>query len=298
MFDRDQIRLGITPTCWTNDDFPGLGEEIPFEQCVEEIAQAGFEGCSVGHTFPQDPVELQAALARHNLRVSESWGSTYFTVPDDRDRTRSGFREQMAFIAAAGGDRVVVAELGHSVHQQDVALKANKPAFDDAQWDSLFAGLNELGALAAAENLTLCYHPHMGTGVQTRAEVDRLLAGTDPTLVHLLLDTGHFTWAGGNPLALIHGHGDRIAHVHLKDLRGSVVARWQREDWSFQDAIFKGVFTVPGDGMIDFAPILRALADAGFHGWLVVAAEQDPSKADPLTYATMAREHLRTVAGL
>jgi inosose dehydratase len=297
-FDRDAVRIGITPTCWTNDDFPDLGEDISFEQCVSEMALAGFDGCSVGHKFPKDPHALRAALALRDLRVSEPWASTFFTVPGLREHTIRGFREQMAFIKAVGGDRVVVAELGHAVHQQDVALGANQPVLDEVSWKSMVEGLNELGAMAVAEGLILCYHPHMGTGVQTRSDVDRLLTGTDPELVHLLVDTGHFTWAGGDPVALIREQGHRVAHAHLKDLRRPVLERWQREDFSFRDAILAGIFTVPGDGMIEFEPILRALADSGFRGWLVVEAEQDPARAHPLTYAKKAREHLRTVAGI
>ncbi len=297
-FDRSAVWLGITPTCWTNDDFPGIGQDISFEQCVSEMALAGYEGCSVGSKFPRDPKAVRDALSLRRLRISEPWASTYFTVAGMRDRTLARFREQMAFIKAVGGDRVVVAELGHAVHQVEVALGANRPVFDDAAWEAMLAGLNELGAMAAAEGLLLCYHPHMGTGVQTRAEVDRLLAGTDPDLVHLLLDTGHLTWAGGDPLDLVHTHAGRIAHVHLKDLRREVLEDWGRQDFSFHEAILGGIFTVPGDGMIDFEPILGALAESGFRGWLVVEAEQDPTKAHPLTYAMRAREHLRSVAGL
>jgi inosose dehydratase len=298
VFDRDAVWLGITPTVWTNDDFPGIGEDIPFEQCVSEMALAGFEGCSVGHKFPKDPAAINDALSLRGLRVSEPWASTYFTVGGMRDRTVQRFGEQMEFIKAVGGDRIVVAELGHAVHQLDVALAANKPVFDDAAWDSMLTGLNALGALAAGEGLKLIYHPHMGTGVQTRSEVDRLLAGTDPGRVHVLLDTAHLTWAGGDPLGLIRDHAKRIAHVHLKDLRSEVLAQWRRQDFSFHEAILAGIFTVPGDGMIDFEPILNALSDVEFRGWLVVEAEQDPAKAHPLTYAKKAREHLRLVAGL
>ncbi|GGK40213.1 myo-inosose-2 dehydratase [Pilimelia terevasa] len=298
LFPEGAVTLGITPTVWTNDDFPGIGEDIPFEQCVSEMALAGFAGCSVGHKFPKDPATLKAALDLRGLRVSEPWASTYFTADGMHERTVAGFRDQMAFIKAVGGDRVVVAELGHAVHQQPLALLANRPVFGDEQWQRMVNGLHELGKLAADAGMTLCYHHHMGTGVQTRAEVDRLLADTDPNLVHLLLDTGHLTWAGDDPLALAADHGDRIAHVHLKDLRQEVLRRWQGADTSFRDAVLEGIFTVPGDGMIDFGPILRALAGSGYRGWLVVEAEQDPARAHPLTYAMRARRYLRDVAGV
>jgi inosose dehydratase len=297
MFDGDRVSFGITPTGWTNDDFPQIGDDIAFEQCVSEMALAGFEGCSVGHKFPTDPKEVRRALELRGLRVSEPWSSTYFTAPGMRERTLRNFREQMDFMRAVGGTEIVVAELARAVHQQPVALRANKPVFDDAEWELLLAGLDQIGEMAAAEGMRVCYHHHMGTGVQTRREVDRLLAGTDPAHVHLLLDTGHLAWSGDDPLALARDHADRIGHVHLKDLRPGVLDRARREDPSFHDAVLEGIFTVPGDGMIDFGPILRALDDAGYRGWLVVEAEQDPAKAEPLVYAKQAREYLHAMTG-
>jgi inosose dehydratase len=298
MFEPGAVWFGVTPTLWTNDDDPALGDEIPFEQCVSEMALAGFSGCSVGHKFPRDVAVLAPALELRGLRVSEPWASTYFTVQEMREATIEAFREQVAFIQALGGTDVVVAELGHSAHQLPVALLPNKPVFDDRQWADLVVGLEELGRIAADEGMRLCYHHHMGTGVQTRAEVDRLLASTDPGLVHLLLDTAHLTWAGDDPLALARAHRNRIKHVHLKDLRRDVAEDNKRLGLSFLDSVRAGVFTVPGDGSIDFEPVLRTLAESGYRGWLVVEAEQDPAKAHPLTYAKKARDYLREVTGL
>jgi inosose dehydratase len=298
MFDREKVWLGITPTCWTNDDFPLLGNEIGFEQVVSEMALAGYEGCSVGHNYPRDIDELNAALELRGLRVSEPWSSAFFTVNDMEEKSVEDFRRSMAFIKSLGGTDIGLAELGHSVHQRPVALKANKPVFDDDQWGRMVEGLNRLGELAAGEGMRLCYHHHMGTGVQTREEVDRLMADTDRAFVHLLLDTGHLYWSGDDPLALARDHGDRIKHVHLKDIRHSVMEECDSAGSSFEEGVLAGVFTVPGDGDIDFGAIFQALADAGFEGWLIVEAEQDPAKAHPLTYAKKAREYLREVAGL
>lgn len=298
MFERDQILVGITSTCWTNEDLPALGDDIPFEQCVSEVALAGFDGVSIGHKFPADPDELNAALRLRGLRVSEPWVSTYFTVHGMREATLAAFVRQLEFLQAVGGTDMVVAELGHAVHQQPVCLLPNQPVFDDGQWKAMTSGLNELGRLATERGMRLCYHHHMGTGVQTRADIDRLMADTDPGAVHLLLDTGHLTWAGDDPLAVIKDHADRIAHVHLKDIRPQVMRECTAGGHSFLQAVQAGVFTVPGDGGIDFPTILGALADAGYRGWLVVEAEQDPARAHPLTYALKARAYLREVAGL
>jgi inosose dehydratase len=297
VFDRDKVFLGITPTGWTNDDMPGIGDNIPFEQCVSEMALADFEGCSVGHKFPRDPKVLKAALELRGLRVSEPWASTHFTAAEMEDRTVEGFRQQMAFIKEMGGTDVVVAELGHAVHQQPVFVLANKPVFSDEQWDRMVEGLNRLGRMAAEEEMRLCYHHHMGTGVQTRAEVDRLMSDTDPEVVHLLLDTGHLYWAGDDPLDMARAYADRITHVHLKDIRKDVLDRCTERKLSFLESMLEGAFTVPGDGVIDFEPIFRTLADAGYEGWLVVEAEQDPAKANPLEYAMKARSYLRKVIG-
>ena len=298
MFNRDKVFLGITPTGWTNDDLPLLGDRIPFEQVVSEMALAGFEGCSVGHNFPRDPDVLRPALELRGLRVSEPWASTYFTVNEMEEQTERNFREQLAFIKAMGGTDLVVAELGHAVHQQPVSLFPNKPVFSDAQWDALVNGLHKLGRIAADEGMRLCYHHHLGTGVMYREEVDRLMGSTDPELVHLLLDTGHLFATGGDPLDMTQAYADRIKHVHLKDIRVDILEESKRQGRSFLESMQAGFFTVPGDGAIDFKPILQTLADAGYEGCLMVEAEQDPAKANPLLYAKKARAYLRDIAGL
>jgi inosose dehydratase len=293
----ERVRLGVTPTLWWNDDFPLIDIGIPFGQCVSEMALAGFQGCSIGHKYPKDPAELKAALDLRGLRVSEPWTSTYFTINGMEQQTVDSFYETLSFIKAAGGTELVVAELGGSSHVLPVALFANRPVFDDRQWDQLASGLNQLGKIAADSGMRLSYHHHMGTGVMTRAEVDRLMASTDPGLVHLLLDTGHLAFAGDDPIAAAQAYADRIGHVHLKDIRPEVVSRVRNENLSFQQGVEDGVFTVPGDGALDFVPVLEALGQASYQGWLVVEAEQDPAKANPLEYALKARAYLREVLG-
>lgn len=298
MFNREKVFLGITPTGWTNDDLPLLGDRTSFEQVVSEMALAGYQGCSVGHNFPKNPAVLKAALDLRGLQVSEPWASTYYTVNDMERQTEDNFMRQLAFIKAMGGTDMVVAELGHAVHQQPIALWANKPTFTDAQWDALTTGLNHLGQVAVDHGMRLCYHHHLGTGVMFRQEVDRLMASTDETLMYLLLDTGHLHAAGDDPLEMTRAYADRIKHVHLKDIRQDILEESKTCGRSFLEAMEAGFFTVPGDGVIDFRPILQVLADHDYEGWLVVEAEQDPSKALPLEYAMRARTHLREIARL
>ena len=293
----DRVKLGVCCTLWWNDDFPTIDAGIPFGQAVSEMALAGFQGCSIGHKYPADPAVLKAALDLRGLRVSEPWTSTYFTIEKMRQKTIDAFEETLARIKALGGTELVVAEFGASSHLLPIDVFANRPVFTDAQWDALTSGLETLGKIANSAGMKLSYHHHMGTGVMTRADVDRLMAATDPALVFLLLDTGHSAFAGVDPLELARAYADRIGHVHMKSVRPEVVSRVREEGLSFQDAVELGVFTVPGDGAVDFRPILEVLADAGYQGWLVVEAEQDPNKANPLEYAKKARAYLADVLG-
>jgi inosose dehydratase len=298
LFDPQKVPIGITPTLWWNDDFISIDIGIPFEQCISEMAFAGYQGCSIGHKYPTDPAILKAALQLRNLRVSEPWVSTYFTI-GMKKQTLELFERQMNFLEQMGSTDMVVAEFGRAVNPLPLPVFADRPIFDNQQWDALSEGLNKLGAMANDKGMRLCYHPHMGTGVMIKQDVDRLMEATDPNLVHLLLDTGHLAFAGVDPRAVAEEHGRRIKHIHLKNVRSEVVTRARDENYTFQDAVEAGVFTVPGDpeGAIDFVPIFDALVAADFEGWLVIEAEQDPAKANPLKYAKMAREFLRQHLG-
>lgn len=299
-FDPSKVWVGITPTSWWNDDFLEMDIGITFGQCVSEMALAGYAGCSVGHKYPTDPAVLLKELSQRKLRVSEPWTSTYFTIEDMHDQTLDSFRKSMAFIQSMGGKDVVVAELGGSSHPLPIALFANRRVLSDDKWILLADGLNQLGQIASQEGMNLCYHHHMGTGVMTREDVDRLARMTDEKLVHFLFDTGHLFFAGDDPLAMAKAYAPRIKHVHLKNIRKPIMDRVIPEGMSFKSAIEAGIFTVPGDpdGCIDFAPILQVLADSGFEGWLIVEAEQNPANANPLHYATMGRSYLKNAIGI
>lgn len=300
LFSPGQVKFGVTPTLWANDDFPDIDIGIPFGQIVSEMALAGFQGCSRGGKYPQDPEILKEALALRGLVISEPWVSTYFTVQAMYEQTLASFKKEIDFLRAMGTGDLVLAELGHSSHQQPIALVPNSPQFSDDQWKRLGDGLNTLGETAKSHGIKMCYHHHMGTGVMTMDQIARLAELTDPGLVSICLDTGHLHFAGGDNLEFIDLYSDRIKHVHLKNVRQHVMDQVVRDDLSFRQAIEAGVFTVPGDneGALDFGAILQALSSKRYEGWLVVEAEQDPAKAMPLKYAKMAREYLREVIGM
>lgn len=301
MFAPGSVRIAAVPNAWVNDDLPELGAGTSFEQIVSEMALAGYAGTELGSTYPTDAAELKAALDVRGLVVSGGWVSTYFASHGGAyEQTLQALRDQLPFFAAIGLRDVYVAEVTGAVHQQPVPALANRPVFDDDQWKAMVAGLDEMGRIAADHGLRINYHHHTGTGVQGGDDVDRLMAGTQPGRVWLLLDTAHLVIGGGDPMQVLTDHEGRIGHVHLKNLRRPVLERLQTEPLSFWDALRAGIFTVPGDpeGMLDVAPLLRKLADDGWEGWLVVEAEQDPAVHHPLEAFRSARRHLADLTGL
>jgi inosose dehydratase len=291
-------RVGINPIVWTNDDFHDLGDATSLDRCLAETRAAGFAGTELGRKFPRQPEALRAALAAHSLALVSGWHSLYL-LEQDLDTAWRELQTHLELLSALGTDVAIVAECSRR-HYNDagapLCVTRNGDGLAATEWDRLAAGLDTLAARAAERGMRLAYHHHMGTVVQTAAEIDRLMASTRN--VGLLIDTGHLAFAGADPLAVLARHQRRVAHVHLKNVRPTIVERASQGGWSFSEAVRAGVFTVPGDGGIDFAPIIACLRQARYQGWLVVEAEQDPSLAPPFEYATRAREHLRTVAGV
>lgn len=298
MFKEHAVKLAIAPIAWTNDDMPELGGEHTFEQCISEMALAGYQGSEVGNKYPRDPVTLRRALELRKLEIASAWFSSYLTTRPFEE-TAEAFKAHRDFLHAMGAKVIVVSEQGGSIQgQMETSLFAHKPVFTDAEWVLLTEGLGRLGRLAREKDMTIVYHHHMGTGVQTGAEISRLMEMTDPREVSLLFDTGHLAFSGEDPLDILQRHLGRIRHVHLKDIRPNVVERVKQEGLSFLQAVKAGAFTVPGDGCITFPPIFAALAASDYTGWFVVEAEQDPALANPLEYAQKAREFIREHSGL
>ena len=300
MFDESRVFLGIAPIGWCNDDMPELGAENTFKQTVSEMALAGFTGCEIGNKYPKDPSELKRALDLRGMRIASRWYSSFILTRPIKEEEKD-FIQNLDFLAAVGANRINVSEQSYSIQgKQDVPILTggHKYVMNDQEWSRFSAGLDRLGQIAKDRGFKLCYHHHMGTVVQTSEETDRMMSSTQPGLVYLCYDTGHFTFAGEDPLAMLKKYAGRVGHVHLKDMRLPVVEEVRRNNWSFLQAVRNGAFTVPGDGDVDFDPIFRILADEGYTGWLLVEAEQDPAKAEPLEYAIKGRNYIREHAGL
>lgn len=297
--DRSRVRLGIAPIGWTNDDLPELGGGNTFEQCVSEMALAGFAGTEIGNKYPRDAAVLKKALGLRNISVCNAWFSTFFTTGRERE-TVDAFIRHRDFLREMGAKVIGCSEQGRSIQGVDRPIFGEKPVFTEEEWDRLARGMNRLAELAGEAGMKVSLHHHMGTGIQTPGEIDKFLRLTDSS-VRLLFDTGHIYFSEGGQKAvddLIDRHLGRIVHVHLKDVRRDVLDRVRAERMSFLDAVRAGVFTVPGDGSIAFDHVFEALTKADYEGWMVVEAEQDPAKADPLEYALKARRFISEKTGL
>ncbi|WP_409970457.1 myo-inosose-2 dehydratase [Piscinibacter sp.] len=290
------VRIGINPISWSNDDLPALGGETPLETALKEGAEIGYQGFELGNKFPQEPQALKAKLAEFNVACVSGWYSGHLaegTVADEIERCHAHM-EKLRF----NGCRVVVyGEVAGSIQGRIDTPLSKRPRFtSDAQWKAYGDRLTTFGEhLNARYGLALAYHHHMGAYVESPQDVDRLMAVTGDS-VGLLFDTGHAFYGGAaDPAALLARHLKRVVHVHCKDVRPQVIATARNDGWSFLDGVINGSFTVPGDGAIDFDAVLRTLHGGGYEGWLVVEAEQDPTVAPSYAYAKKGFETLQRI---
>lgn len=285
------IRIGANPIGWSNDDMPEIGGDTPLETCLAEAKEVGFEGMELGNKFPRQAAALKAALAPFGLACVGGWHSIELLTRDEHAEFTAA-RAHIDLLKAMGTTVFIVAETSNAIHGDKSKPLSQRPVMADGAWPEYGRRITAYAEMLKAEGLQLDYHHHMGTIVQSKADIDRFMSVTGPA-VHLLLDTGHATWGGSDPADLARRYRSRISHVHTKDVRADVRARSDAEDRSFLDSVLAGVYTVPGDGMIDFASVFRELS--GYSGWVIVEAEQDPKKANPLKYAKVGYAHLQKV---
>ncbi|KKI89872.1 inosose dehydratase [Bacillus sp. SA1-12] len=285
-----EIRWGIAPIGWRNDDLPEIGKENTLSHLLSDIVVAGFQGTEVGGFFPEAEV-LNKEIKLRNLKIAGQWFSS-FLIRDGLEEASKAFHQHCEYLQEVKADVAVVSEQTYSIQGTTKNVFTEKPVFTDEEWNQLCQGLNELGKIAEQYNLKLVYHHHMGTGVQTLEEIDRLLDNTDSNHVHLLYDTGHIYVSDGDYMKLLTKHINRIKHVHFKDVRDQQLAQCREKGESFLQSFLNGMFTVPGDGCIDFTEVYQILLDHNYKGWIVIEAEQDPSVAHPLEYALIARKYI------
>ena len=296
---RDRVRIAAQPINWINDDFKDLGADTTLDQCLAEMKEAGYEGSELGHRFPDTGSAIKKQLARYDLQLAAGWHSTFLAErPFEEELQR--FIAHSRRLSSAGCDVIIVAECTGAIHsdgKSPLNFASQGRVLDEVGWSKVAQGLDKLAERAALHGIRVAYHEHMGTVIQDAADVDQLMERTQH--VKLLLDTGHLRFAGANPLGVLKKHAARVAHVHLKNVRLPVVDEARAKRVTVEQAVRAGVFTGPGDpeGGIEYGEIFEELAKSEYRGWLVVEAEQDPKKANPLAYAKKARAFLREKVG-
>ncbi|OAG75734.1 Inosose dehydratase [Acetobacter malorum] len=278
-----KAKLGIAPIAWWNDDLAELSDDVSLGECLRQASEAGFTGMETGRRFPMDMNELGPILKRYGISVCGGWFSGLL-LDGDMEAEKDRIRAQMDFFIAAGAPCIVYGETARSIQGIRSAPLATKPRLSEEDIRTYGRKMTTFAEWCADEGMPLAYHHHMAAPIETEAELDLLMRHSGKAL-HLLFDTGHLYFAGGNLLRVIDNHHARISHVHTKDVRKPVIDRLDREKESFLDAVVKGAFTVPGDGSIAFLPIFERLSSYDYEGWFVVEAEQDPTLNPPLEMA-------------
>ena len=290
------ILYGTNPIAWSNDDDQTLGANISLESCLDDCAKIGFDGIEKGHKFPQTIEGLKDVLHPRGLKFVSGWHSTNLLV-NSVEQEKAAMQPFLDLLNGMGCKVIIVCETSNAIHGADDLAVNDRPHLKDADWAAFGAGIEALAAFSAAQGITLAYHHHMGTIVEAEWEIDRLMAETGPH-THLLLDTGHCTFAGGDPVRLAKKHMGRVAHIHAKNIRPDILKQVREQGLSFLEGVRRGVFTVPGDaeGIVDFHGVLEVAAAHGYDGWLVIEAEQDPAVRIPLDYQSMGLRALKGFA--
>lgn len=285
------ISIGINPITWSNDDLQSVGGDIGLTTCLAEAAAAGFAGIELGHKFPRDASKLEPLLNEHGLVLVSGWYSGQLLTRDSGAEI-AAMQSHASLLSDMGCNVLIFAEVTGCVHSTPDIRLSQRPRISASDWKLFGKRLSEVSKACAGQGLKLCYHHHMGTVVQSAADIDAMMQETSED-VFLLLDTGHAFFAGADPVTLAEQYADRVGHLHCKDVREPILRRCLNRDCSFLDAVLDGVFTVPGDGCIDYPGVFSALNAAGYDGWTVVEAEQDPSVATPLKFAKLGYKNLR-----
>lgn len=288
------IRFGVSPIAWANDDMPELGGDTPLAHILADIRDVGFAGVELGGKFPRDPATLAPLLKSYGLDLIGGWYSGSL-LRQDATAEIAALQPHLRLLKAMGSTVFVFAETSNAVHGDRGTPMTGTPRLSADDWKEFGARMTEVADYIQSSGLRFAYHHHLGTVVETADDLAHFLAHTGPS-VGLTLDTGHAALGGIDPVQAIREHPARIAHVHCKDIRRDVHAAARARGASFLDGVLAGMFTVPGDGSLDYAAVMQALKAIGYSGWIVIEAEQDPALADPRAYADLGLATLRSRA--
>ena len=288
------IKIGISPIAWQNDDLPDLTAAYSMEQALEESREIGYTGVERGQRMPKDTEGLKAYLDKYDIALCGGWCSGASLV-NDFDAEVAAISAQVEQFKALDAPCIVYAECSNTIQGEQAVPVNDRPTLSRDEIRTYAARLSEVAKWSNDQGMPVAYHHHMGSIIEAEDDVNWLMEYSDPAALRLCFDTGHLLFGGGDVLATLDRWGDRVHHVHFKDIRPDVVAEVRSKRLSFLDAVIGGAFTVPGDGCIDFHAVGKALKAMDFSGWIVVEAEQDPAKAPPKEYSQMGYDHILDV---
>jgi inosose dehydratase len=285
-----EIHLGVSPLSWTNDVLAELGGDIPLETCLQDAAEVGYEGVELGRKFPRDGRKLSSILSDYRLRLIGGWHSGFLTERSVEEEWEAA-ADHCRLLKDCGSRVLVYGECGMMTGASpwDEPL-SKRPSLKRVELSTYADKLGEFATRLKETGINLAYHYHLKMLVESAEDIDAFCEATE---VGLLLDTGHAYAAGADYGEILEKFGSRIVHIHLKDVRRDILERARKNDWSFNSAVREGMFTVPGDGDLDFSPIGEFIRRSGYRGWVVVEAEQDPAKAAPRLYTERAYQFVR-----
>lgn len=290
------ILYGTNPIAWSNDDDWSIGDQFTLDDCLSDCRAIGFDGIEKGHKMPDDGAALKATIGAYGLRFAAGWFSTNLLVNDIETET-ARLKAWIDFTKAAGGDHINACECSNTVHGNDRVAVNDRPVMSDAEWDRFSRGYEALSRFAHDQGVRMGYHHHMGTIIESAADIDRFMAMAGP-YTRLLLDTGHCTFGGADPAEVARRYMGRVTHIHAKNVRPDIAREVREQGLSFLEGVRRGAFTVPGDpeGSVAFEPVLEIAAEHGYQGWLVIEAEQDSAVRNPFHYQDMGLKALRRMA--
>ncbi len=288
----DGVRLAVSPLSWTNDVLEDLGADISLETCLNDAAETGYQGVELGRKFPRDAATLHPLLESRGLALASGWHSGEL-AERDVDAEMQAVAGHADLLRAMGCKVMVYGEVAMMAPGSPLDVPMSKRVVMPKDDVAAYARrLTEFGRLLnGAYGLALAYHHHLMMVAETFDEISHLFDQTGRE-IGLLLDTGHAVAGGFDYRRLIERFGDRVTHIHLKDVRGPTIDDVRAGELSFNTGVRKGMFTVPGDGIVDFTPLARFVRESGYRGWLVVEAEQDPALAPPRPAVTRAFDHI------
>lgn len=292
------IRIGTAPMNWNNDDLPDLRPKIPIAQALKEMVEAGYEGTEYGTGLPSDPKSLKAMLAPHGLALASMfcWVSL-----EDQEKQPDEIERAMGIARTLSAMEVRELILGMRGSSQRIALAGRVPVDGSAgltekQWRTLAGGIHRLARLCEPLGVRLAVHPHAGSYVETRAELERLFQVSDPKALGLCVDAGHLVYGGADPVEVVESFASRVSYIHIKDVDAAVLGQARERGYSFLDALRAFIFCELGKGCLKLRELMDALRKVGFSGWIIV--EQDTSRLPPLETARRNRRYLKETLAL